>query len=695
MATLSTVAVDFIANTAKYIAGLAKVNSETKKFSNESQKEFDKVKKSSNNLGSGFSKLSSQFSQLRNVVAGTIFASFVKDIANAAGRIGDLSDQLGVTTDDVQRLETIFTKNGAAVEDLTGLVVKLQKGASEASGGSKQLADAFTRLGINYQTFANLNPTEQIELFAQSLGAIQNPAQRAVAAQEILGKSSAKLLNSLNEIATKGSINAATDGIVLASGEAVKAVKTLEDEGKSALLSVQRTAIEIVGALAKANSDLQELQKKGPGGVPTTAASFLGMGGLGTRNALATIAAAAAEETSRLAEEQQRAKIAADQLAAKNRELALDIERSRVFTKAFNEEIAKTAKQVQDATQDPFDKAQEEINQLADALYYGYITQDQFNKRLKEIKSSVDSITSAMLSLNEEMTVNNELTYAQIAARQELFGQGTLPTIGLPKGMSRFETTPAEEFTKKESQRLQSLSEQIRNDAMSAEEVYRQRVIDINTAAAATDDYGRKLLTVEQQTYALSEAQKQLQQATLDVWEKANPQIMQAFEFMNGFADSFARAIVEGQNFGDALKNVFKSILRDITTLILRTAILQAIMASIGLVNPVAAASFGQLTGLIPRAEGGPVMAGEAYRVGESGPETFIPASNGYILPNELRGGGEQVIVNQTINIQTGVAQTVRAEMIGLLPRFKQEAMAGVLDAKQRGGSYAKGLAAA
>jgi hypothetical protein len=118
-------------------------------------------------------------------------------------------------------------------------------------------------------------------------------------------------------------------------------------------------------------------------------------------------------------------------------------------------------------------------------------------------------------------------------------------------------------------------------------------------------------------------------------------------------------------------------------------------MASIGLVNPVAAASFGQLTGLIPRAEGGPVMAGEAYRVGESGPETFIPASNGYILPNELRGGGEQVIVNQTINIQTGVAQTVRAEMIGLLPRFKQEAMAGVLDAKQRGGSYAKGLAAA
>jgi hypothetical protein len=33
--------------------------------------------------------------------------------------------------------------------------------------------------------------------------------------------------------------------------------------------------------------------------------------------------------------------------------------------------------------------------------------------------------------------------------------------------------------------------------------------------------------------------------------------------------------------------------------------------------------------------------------------------------------------------------------MASLLPRFKQETIAGVLDAKQRGGSYAKGLAAA
>jgi len=54
---------------------------------------------------------------------------------------------------------------------------------------------------------------------------------------------------------------------------------------------------------------------------------------------------------------------------------------------------------------------------------------------------------------------------------------------------------------------------------------------------------------------------------------------------------------------------------------------------------------------------------------------------------NKALGGGGTV-VNQTINVQSGVAQTVRAEMISLLPRFKQDTMNAVVDAKRRGGSF-------
>ena len=53
-------------------------------------------------------------------------------------------------------------------------------------------------------------------------------------------------------------------------------------------------------------------------------------------------------------------------------------------------------------------------------------------------------------------------------------------------------------------------------------------------------------------------------------------------------------------------------------------------------------------------------------------------------------GGGSTTVVNQTINVSAGVSQTVRAEMISLLPSFKQETMSGVADAKRRGGSYGR-----
>ena len=61
------------------------------------------------------------------------------------------------------------------------------------------------------------------------------------------------------------------------------------------------------------------------------------------------------------------------------------------------------------------------------------------------------------------------------------------------------------------------------------------------------------------------------------------------------------------------------------------------------------------------RAEGGPVTAEKAYRVGERGPETFVPGQSGYIMPNQ---DGKMVNVNFTINAvdTTGFQQLLANE---------------------------------
>lgn len=55
-------------------------------------------------------------------------------------------------------------------------------------------------------------------------------------------------------------------------------------------------------------------------------------------------------------------------------------------------------------------------------------------------------------------------------------------------------------------------------------------------------------------------------------------------------------------------------------------------------------------------------------------------------------GMGESIVVNQSINVTTGVQDTVRAEILNLMPQIAETAQNAVLSARMRGGSYSKQL---
>lgn len=60
-------------------------------------------------------------------------------------------------------------------------------------------------------------------------------------------------------------------------------------------------------------------------------------------------------------------------------------------------------------------------------------------------------------------------------------------------------------------------------------------------------------------------------------------------------------------------------------------------------VGPLSTSGTPLLTGLITRANGGPVFPGQPYLVGERGPEMFMPGTAGNIVPN---GKGQTIIIN-------------------------------------------------
>jgi hypothetical protein len=161
----------------------------------------------------------------------------------------------------------------------------------------------------------------------------------------------------------------------------------------------------------------------------------------------------------------------------------------------------------------------------------------------------------------------------------------------------------------------------------------------------------------------------------------------------DGVVSTF-RQMLDGAKFsmGD-MTDLVKAAVRDMIAQLFRLAVVNQMMnAMFGGV-----AGFEKLPTIPLLAGGGTLQRGQPTIVGERGPELIVPNSSGTVLNNHetsrALGGGGATVVNQTINVETGVSQTVRAEMISLLPKFKKDTMAAVLDAKRRGGTYGKAFA--
>lgn len=116
-------------------------------------------------------------------------------------------------------------------------------------------------------------------------------------------------------------------------------------------------------------------------------------------------------------------------------------------------------------------------------------------------------------------------------------------------------------------------------------------------------------------------------------------------------ASAFERAIVEGEELSD----VFKGLAQDLARMIFQKMVF----------DQIAGAVSGGLGSIFSggKALGGAVHAGSAYKVGESGPEVFVPRVPGSIVPRSKMGGGG-VTINSTVNAAPG---TNRAELQAML----------------------------
>jgi len=155
-----------------------------------------KVDKAGNKMG-GFVKKAVGFA------AGFLAArGAVRKMTEAMGdldKLGKLSDSLEIDPNTLRGLDLAASQTGTSFEIMTKGIQRMVQTIGEARSGMSTGKLALDELGMSAKDFEGLNAEQQFMKMADAIAAIEDPAQKAAAANKLFGRSGKELLNVLNQ----------------------------------------------------------------------------------------------------------------------------------------------------------------------------------------------------------------------------------------------------------------------------------------------------------------------------------------------------------------------------------------------------------------------------------------------------------------------------------------------------------------
>lgn len=145
--------------------------------------------------------------------------NFISSVRRSVDEIKDLSDQLGISTDEVQRLQKAANDTGVKFGVITTALQKIEAKKAEALSGDPKAGGIFSALGLD------ANATS-LEILKSAAGQLGSDAGKNAAIFDLIGKKAGILRNIVAEVNAQG-------GIKLISAEQIaeldKVQATLEE----------------------------------------------------------------------------------------------------------------------------------------------------------------------------------------------------------------------------------------------------------------------------------------------------------------------------------------------------------------------------------------------------------------------------------------------------------------------------------
>ena len=189
-----------------------------------------------------------------DVLGGNLAAEGIKrlggamaDAAGKAGQLVDAEDQIGITAEELSRLEKVFMGSGVSVETLRKSMLNLVQAQSAVRGGSEDAAKKFAELGVTTSEVVNSNTIDLFFKLSDGVRELGAGTQQTAAAMDILGVKNAKLVGGMK--AGSAEIKSAmkdVSGVI--EQDNAKAIDSLTDKFEEAGAAAKDGLINRIGA---------------------------------------------------------------------------------------------------------------------------------------------------------------------------------------------------------------------------------------------------------------------------------------------------------------------------------------------------------------------------------------------------------------------------------------------------------------
>ncbi len=126
--------------------------------------------------------------------AGTAAFAFLNNQAESIANFQDLSDKIGDTAENIASLKAASEISGVGFDTIAAASIKLTSSLSKLDDEGKGAGAAVKALGLNFDTFKDQSPVDQIETLAKAFAGFEDGASKTAVAVALFGKSGAEIL---------------------------------------------------------------------------------------------------------------------------------------------------------------------------------------------------------------------------------------------------------------------------------------------------------------------------------------------------------------------------------------------------------------------------------------------------------------------------------------------------------------------